>query len=142
MGVHGFWKWTSTCICNVRITDTYAPLNHGRDPKAVLTTHERAKKVKYLEACYERRRHFTPLVYSVDGLAGEEAQAASKRTASLLSRKWKRAYSEMCGYVRSRMALSLVRTTSLMMRGARDGQAHLRRPVGEDGAGVALYRMW
>ena len=77
-------------------------------------------------------------MHLVDGLAGEEAKAAAKCTASLLSQKWKHAYSEMCEYVCSHMALSLVRTTSLMMQGVQDGQAHLRHPVGEDGAGVAF----
>lgn len=142
VGVHGFWKRGATTIFDIRITDTDAPTYRGMDPTKVLARHEKEKKDKYLEACLERRRHFTPLVFSVDGLAGEEAKAAAKRAASHLSRKWKRAYSELCGYVRSRLALALVRATSLLLRGARDGQARIRRPAWDSGAGLALYPIW
>ena len=50
-----------------------------------LTTAEKEKKYKYLHNCLERRRYFTPMVYSADGITGTEAVAAHKRLASLLS---------------------------------------------------------
>ena len=78
MGVHGFWKRDTTTIFDIRITDTEAPTYRGLDPKRVLARHEREKKDKYLKACLERRRHFTPLVFSVDRMAGEEMKAAGK----------------------------------------------------------------
>ena len=47
----------------------------------------KAKKDKYLDACLERRKSFTPLVYSVDGMACKEARAFEKRITSLLASK-------------------------------------------------------
>ena len=124
---------------DIRITDTDAPSNRGQDPKKVLARHEKEKKDKYLDACVERRRQFTPLVYSVDGLMGTEARAATKRLASLLANKWKRAYSDVCGYVHSRQSLALVRATSLCLRGARDPTSRLSRSAWDSGMGLALY---
>ena len=77
------------------------------------------KKDKYLQACLDRRRSFTPLVYSVDRMACKEAQAFEKRFASLLADKWNRTYSELVGNVRGRMAMSILRSNSVCLRGAR-----------------------
>ena len=59
-----------------------------------------------------RRRHVTPLVFSVDGLRGvEEADVAGlckKVTTAFLTSKWKRAaYLEVCGFVRSQISIAL-----------------------------------
>jgi hypothetical protein len=103
---------------HIRVTDTEAPSNRGQDPYKVLARHEKEKKEKYVEHCLAQRRHFTPLVFLVDGLRGTEADAATKRLASRLAAKWKRTYSEVCEFVRSRIAITFVKTRSLCLRGA------------------------
>ena len=55
----------------------------------------------YLEACLQRRRHFSPFVTLVYGLLGVEAMANLKRLASRLATKCKQYYSKTCGYVKS-----------------------------------------
>ena len=55
------------------------------------------------------------MVYSADGIPRAEALAAQKRLAALLSYKLKREYSEMCGFVRARMSLAIVRSNSLLL---------------------------
>ena len=87
VAVHGFWKRGITTIFDARITDTDAPTYRGQDPAKVLAKHEKEKKEKYLQPCLDRRRHFTPLVFSVDGLRGAEATAATKRLAACLAHK-------------------------------------------------------
>jgi len=52
-------------------------------------------------------------------MAAKEARAFERRTASLLASKLNRRYSEMCGIVRSRMALAVVRNNTLLLRGSR-----------------------
>jgi hypothetical protein len=141
VSAHGFWKRGTTAIFDVRITDTDAPTYRNQDPVKVLASHEKLKKDKYLDKCLERRRQFTPLVFSVDGLRGREADAAAKRLAALLAAKWNRAYSDVCNYVRSRLAIALVRSTSMCLRGARDPTARATQPTWENGAGFALYRI-
>ena len=70
----------------------------------------------YLEVCIQQRRHFSPFVASVDGLMGVEATATLKRIASRLATKWKQPYSKTCKYVKSRVAITLVRATHLCIR--------------------------
>ena len=134
---HGFWKCGTTMIFDVRITDTDAPTNRQWDPAKVLKRQEKEKKDKYLADCLARRLHFTPLVFSVDGWRRGEADAAAKWLASLL---WKRSFSEVCGFVRSRLLIALVRSTSMCLRGARDPTARASYPVWDTGAGLGLYR--
>jgi hypothetical protein len=139
VAVHGFWRRGTTAIFDVRVTDTDAPSYRGQDPHKVLAKHEKEKKDKYVEHCVARRRTFTPLVFSVDGLRGEEASAATKKLASRLSAKWKRTYSQVCGFVRSRLSITLVRTTSQCLRGARDPTARATHATWDTGTGLALY---
>ena len=80
------------------------------------------KKDKYLQNCLEMRKDFTSLVYSVDGIAGREAWNAEKQLATYLAGKWNREYSQMVYYVRVRMAITVVRANSLLIRGRRDRQ--------------------
>ena len=120
VGAHGFWTRGTTAIFDVRVTDTDAPSNRSLDPVKVLRRQETEKKSKYGERCNQTQQHFTPLVFSVDGLEGGEARAARKRLASRLAAKWKRQYSVLCGFVRARLAFALVRATSRCLRGTRD----------------------
>ena len=140
VSVHGFWAKGQTAIFDIRVTDVDARSYRSTDTKKVLRRHEEEKKKLYNDACLARRRSFTPLVFSVDGLRGQECEAASKRLASLLAAKWSRTYSEVCGFVRSRLALSLARSASRCLRGDRN-PVH-RSPITgwESGAGLALFR--
>ena len=83
----------------------------------------------------ERRRSFIQLIYSVDGMAGRKTQAFEKRIAHLLVGKWERHYSELRGFVQGRMALSMVRSNSLLLCGSRMGKAALLS--GQDGAALS-----
>ena len=104
---------------------------------------EKEKNYLYLQACLERRRTFTPMVYSADGIPGAEALAAQKRLAALLSYKLKQEYSEMCGFVRARMSLVIVRSNSLLLRGPRNKGVRIRqRPYLTDGALIPLLAPW
>ena len=85
----------------------------------MLEDHAKRKKSKYLQPCLDRRRSFAPLIYSVDGMACKEARAFEKRIASLLAEMWNRPYSELVGYVRGRMTMSILRSNTVCLRGAR-----------------------
>ena len=59
------------------------------------------------------------LVFLVDGMEGREAKATRRRVASSLTAKWGQQYSQLCGFVRSCISISLVRATSRCLRGTR-----------------------
>ena len=83
------------------------------------------------------------MVYSADRIPRAEALAAQKRLAALLSYKLKREYSEMCGFVRARMSLAIVRSNSLLLRGPREKGARIwQQPELIDGAVMALLAPW
>ena len=129
IAVHGFWRRGTTAVFDIRVTDTDCASYRQRDPSSVLHSQEEAKKRRYGEPCRQANRHFTPLVYSVDGMEAPEAQAARKRLASMLSAKWGRHYSQVCGLVRSRLAFALARATSRCLRGTRDARLKFNRPL-------------
>ena len=141
VGVHGFWERGRPCIFDVRITDTDARSHRNKDVSKVLAAQEKEKKDKYLKTCHEMRKDFTPMVYSVDGIAGREARSAEKHLATALAVKWKKPYSEMVYYVRVRMNLAVIRANSLLIRGSRDCQK-ARRPVINDRASMYDWRTW
>ena len=135
VAVHGLWKRGQTCIMDIRVTDTDSKSYSTTSSEKVLEKAAKLKRDKYAKACLERRRSFTALVYSVDGLACKEAKAFERRVASLLASKWDRRYSEMVSFVRTRMSIAIVRSNTLLLRGARNhGQA--MRPVIEDAAAL------
>ena len=139
VSAHGFWTRGTTAIFDIRVTDTDAASYKNTDPTTVLKRQEREKKDKYAEACRQAHMHFTPLVFSVDGLEGGEATAARKRLASRLAAKWKRQYSQVCGFVRCRLSFTLIRSASRCLRGTRN---HIQRPQSIDwaqNAGMRLY---
>ena len=78
----------------------------------------KGKKKMYLEACLQQRRHFSTFVASVDGLLGVEATATLKRIASCVATKWKQPYSKTCGYVKSRVEITLVRAIHCCIQGS------------------------
>ena len=69
----------------------------------------REKKNMYLEACLQKRRHFSHFVSSVDGLMEVEAEDTLKIIASRLTTKWQQPYSRTHRYIKSRIATTLVR---------------------------------
>ncbi len=106
----------------MHIMDTDTRSYRKRDFGKVLLQHEKGKKDKYLRTCLELRKDFTPMVYSVDGIAGCEARNAEKRLATHLASEWDRGYSQMVFYERAPMAIAVVRANSLLIRGSRDRQ--------------------
>ena len=126
----------------MRVVNTDALTYRTNNPEKCLHQAERGKKKMYMEACLQQLRHFSPFVASVDGLLGVEATATLKRLAICLATKWKQSYYKTCGYVKSRIAVTLVRTTHRCIRGSRVS-AHrisVQRPQWEDGAGLNIFR--
>ena len=83
------------------------------------------------------------MVYSADVITRADTLAAQKRLAALLGYKLKREYSEMCGFVRARMSLAVVRSNGLFLRGPCNKGARIwQRPELTDGAVISLLAPW
>jgi hypothetical protein len=108
-----------------------------------LIAHEKEKKKKYLEACLEQRRHFTPFVVSANGLLRKEAKTLLEKILALLAEKWEKLDSEVCGYVNARMSIAIVvQVTHLCLRGSHIPTSQMCNchPQWEDKAGLSLFR--
>ena len=137
--VRGFWARSTDCIFDVRITDTDAKSNLSRDPRAVLTSQEKQKKKKYLAPCLAQRRHFSPFVVSADGLLGREANKVLQQLAKKLADKSGKSYLVVCGFLRARMSIAIVRATHLCLRGSRIPAERISHPIWCDGAGLTYF---
>ena len=126
----------------MRVVNTDALTYQSKAPEKCLHEAEKGKKKMYLEACLHQRQHFSPVVASVDELLVVEATANLKRIASRLATKWKQPYSKTCGYVKSRVAITLVRATRRCIQGSwvTANWISVQRPQWEDGAGLNLFR--
>ena len=134
--------WKKERIYNISQINTDAKYHIDKDPDKCLQEAKGGNKRMYLEACLQQRRHFYPFFASVVGLLGVEATVTLKRLASRLATKWKQPYSKTCGYVKSRIAITLVRATHRCIRGFRV-PAHrisVQGPQWEDGEGLNLFR--
>ena len=81
-------------LFDICVVDTDAQSYLCHMPSRVLFN---AEKNKYVDACSSQRAHFTPLCFSVDGLAGTETTCFLKRMACRLSTRWDRNYAEVLG---------------------------------------------
>ena len=78
----------------------------------------------------------------MDGLLVVEATDTLKRIANRLATKWRQSYSKTFGYVKSRVAITLVRATHRCSR-VSQVPAHrisVQQPQWGDGAGLNLFR--
>ena len=95
-------------------------------PENSLAKEEKEKKGLYLQAYLERISTFTPMVYSADGIPGLDALASQNMLATLLTCKLKWGYSEICGFVKARISLAIVRSNRLLLRFPWDKGARIR----------------
>ena len=101
----------------------------------IIISAEKEKKTKYGAACEERHALFTPLCCSVDGMLGGEAEVFVKVIGERLASKWDQSYSEVMGWIRSRLSFAILRSSILCIRGSRSKW----RCLGiEDGAPLRL----
>ena len=118
VSVHGFWKWGTTALFDMLIFHLHAGSYLRQTSAKALVTVDKDKNDRYLQPCLERRRSFTPMMHSTDGIPGTEAVAAQRRLSLLLSNNLKQEYSEICVYVRARISLAVVRSNTLLLHGA------------------------
>ena len=137
-----FWQNGTGSVHDMRVMNTYAKSHLAKTPEKCLQEAEREKKKTHLDTYLQQRRHFYPFVASVDGLLGVESTDTLERIASRLTTKWRQNYSRACRYVKSRVAITLVRATHRCIQGSRVPvqKISVHRLQWEDGFGINLFR--
>ena len=87
---------------------------------SLLKNNETEKKRKYAERVIEiEHGTFTPLVFSTNGVVADETDKFLKELSTKLSDKIKQPYAECIDYIRTRVRISLLRSSLISLRGAR-----------------------
>ena len=131
--IRGVWLPQAEALFDIRIIDTDAQSYLSQPPASVILTAENEKKRKYLDASVARRAHFTPLCFSLDGVAGSEAASFLRRLAICLSLRWERSFADVIFWIRARLAFAILRATVLCVLGSRSRWRCLGL---EDGASI------
>ena len=68
ISAYGFWKGGNTAMFDIRIVNLHTGSYLLTTPKNALANVEKDKKGLYIQVCLERRKYFTPMVYSANGI--------------------------------------------------------------------------
>ena len=135
LSVRGVWLPQAEALFDVRVSDTDAQSYLSQSPSEVLLNAEKEKKVKYGQACEERRALFTPFCCSIDGMIGREGKTFLKQLGDSLALKWDSNYSTVMGWLRARINYGILRASILCLWGSRSKW----RSLGiVDGASIGL----
>ena len=85
--IRDHWTQGTGSITDMRVVNTDAVSYQSKTLEKCLETLKRKKNSKYLNACLNDHRHFTPSIALVDGLLGFKAEATLKRISSRLTQK-------------------------------------------------------
>ena len=125
----GFWNTGQDAFFDVRVFYPNASSNRSMTTTAAYRKHESAKKREYAQRVREVEHGvFTPLVLSATGGMGREAITFYKRLADGISRKERKEYSVVMGWIRCRLSFAILRSAILCIRGSRSSR---HRPVHE-----------
>ena len=103
LSIRGVWQSQTIALFDIRVIDTDAPSYLHRDVASVLSSAEEEKKRKYIDAAEARRASFTPLVVSVDGVLGREAECFIQLLADKIALQ---TYAEVAGWIRARLSFA------------------------------------
>ena len=136
----GFWSAYTDTIVDCQFVNLDAESYKDRDPESVLASRQAAKKKKHRGDCELNRRHFTPFISSRDAILAKEANSFTRALAAHLAKKWNRAYSDTCGYVKGRLGLTIIRATTRCLCGSRVPARFVSTaPIWSDGLGLGLW---
>ena len=112
-------------------TDALSHRNKSLD--SFLQTAE--KKNKYLDYCLHKRRQFSPFSMLMDGIKGMATEDTLKIVAIHPATKLNQPYLRMTSYIKSRLAIALVRETHSCIRGSHSGAQDQRTATAIGGWG-------
>ena len=117
----GFWGGQfERAFFDVRVFNPKAPTNRGPTLASTYARHEKEKRRNYQQRVVEiEHASFTPLVFSASGGMAKAAQVFYKRLASLVAEKRKESYSQVMGWIRTKLSFCLLRSAILCLRGSR-----------------------
>ena len=114
--IQELWTQGADSIHDMRVVNTDTVSYQSKTLEKCLETAKRETKKQYLNTSIHYWQQFTPFIASVYVLLEVEAEATLERISSRLKQKWKETYSRTCGYMKSRVAITIVWSTHLCIR--------------------------
>ena len=116
----GFWRESQNAFFDVRITNADSDSQVDKDISTVLKRHEQEKKRQYNARVMEvEHGTFTPLVFSIKGVMGQECQIFHKALAEKLAEKSGERYNDITRLIRVKLSFLVLKIALQCVRGSR-----------------------
>ena len=115
----GVWGAMERTFLDVRVLHMNSPSYMEKSPEQLYHQHEQEKKRTYHRVIEVEKGSFSPLVFSTTGGMGPECTRFHKRLAELISAKRGESYADTMNYIRTRLRISLLKSTLIAVRGER-----------------------
>ena len=102
----------------MHVVNTNAFSHRNKSPEKCIQIVEKYKNNNYLESYLQKSFQLSHFVVLVDGLLGVEAEAIIIHTSIRLKTKCNQTYLQTYGYVKSRVSITMVRSTHRCIRGS------------------------
>ena len=117
--IRDLWQQGTDSVHDMRVVNTDALTHRTKDPEKCLHEAERGEIIFIWRIVSSSVSTSPPLSPRRTNCQGWKGTATLKRLASRLATNWKHSYSKTCGYVNSRITITLVRVTHRCIRGSR-----------------------
>ena len=116
----GFWREGQQAFFDIRVTNADCASQKDKSLKSILRTHEQEKKRSYnIRVMDTEQGTFTPIVLTIKGVMGPEANAFHKTLADKISQKTGERYDQVIRLMRVKLSFLVLRASLLYLRGSR-----------------------
>ena len=116
----GFWREGQNAFFDVRVTNADSTSQRDKSIESILKSHEQEKKRKYNVRVMEiDQGSFTPIVLTVKGVIGSEANVYHKILAQKIATKSGEQYEDITRLIRVKTSFLVLRAALLCLRGSR-----------------------
>ena len=127
ISVGGFWVRGQRAFFDVKVFNAYALRYRTQSLKSSFVANEREKKRHYNDRIIKvDHGSFTPLIFSMNGGMGVEAEHFFKALANLLADKSDSYTSDIMNWIRTKISFALTKSVVTCIRGTRTLKPNLK----------------
>ena len=129
----GVWRPCQNAFFDVCVTNTNCASQEKTTTSKILKAHENQKKRKYNDRIMNiEHGTFTPLIFTVNGSAGPEAEVFHKHIADRIAEKTGEKYAKVITMIRCKITFIILRACLACLRGSRQRNVTAESTVTDD----------